>query len=268
MNEVMKATTQRQPLWGGIDDMSKQEKRELLFKEAGDCCMICGCPHNDDRIWSMVRITPGGRSQYVRIDARTIICDDCFRKKGRMSISAYVSTLPFAERWAYWRRIQRGFLKGIISADKKNLLMSDFTLLRRGVKPLPKAKTDKRCSGLYKETNGTCIYCGTPLIPNCATLDHIFPRSLGGTGAKKNLVLSCPDCNNDKGNMPVDEYVLSMTDKRRKAFIHRVRDLARSGTLPVGKARLLLSFEGAHTRHFRFRFFNRLFHVTVTQSKV
>lgn len=268
MDEEKKETAQRQPLWGGIDDLSKLEKRRILFKETGDCCMICGAPKINDSTWSMVRISAGQRSKYVRIDARTIICDDCFRKKGRLSVSAYVSTLPFAGRWSYWCRVWRGYLKGIISVEKKDLLMSDFTLFHRRGKPLPKKRIDRRCSGLYRETNGACIYCGTPLVPNCATLDHIFPRSLGGPGEKNNLVLCCPDCNIEKADMPVDEYVLAMTDKKRKSYVHRIHDLVRHGRMSASKAGMLLCFEGAHTRHFRFRIFRRLFRITVTQSRI
>ena len=63
---------------------------------------------------------------------------------------------------------------------------------------------------------------------------------------------------------------LAMTDKKRKSYIHKGRDLVRHGYMAPGKAGLLLSFENAHPRHFRFRIFRRLFRitVTVTQNKI
>src|SRR5215510_14218433 len=48
--------------------------------------------------------------------------------------------------------------------------------------------------------NGRCEYCLTPQEMTLATfhLDHIIPKSAGGTTAFENLCLSCPLCNQCK----------------------------------------------------------------------
>jgi hypothetical protein len=43
-----------------------------------------------------------------------------------------------------------------------------------------------------------CHYCNSRAKP--LTLDHIVPRSRGGTNDYRNLVAACKRCNQDKGN--------------------------------------------------------------------
>ena len=39
----------------------------------------------------------------------------------------------------------------------------------------------------------------TVLPPNACTVDHVFPKSLGGTLRARNKVLCCLECNQEKG---------------------------------------------------------------------
>lgn len=45
-----------------------------------------------------------------------------------------------------------------------------------------------------------------PSAPAWPTIDHIVPRVRGGTDHEFNLVASCLDCNNTKGNLMPDEW--------------------------------------------------------------
>lgn len=52
--------------------------------------------------------------------------------------------------------------------------------------------------------NWSCSYCGVALIEskvanNAATVDHLVPRSAGGTDDVYNLVACCRVCNAKKG---------------------------------------------------------------------
>ncbi len=57
-----------------------------------------------------------------------------------------------------------------------------------------------------------CQYCGSR---EKLTVDHVVPRSRGGSDAWKNLVAACTACNNKKGNRTPEEARMSL---RRKPF--------------------------------------------------
>lgn len=44
-----------------------------------------------------------------------------------------------------------------------------------------------------------CCFCRRPLTMASATLDHVTPRSEGGGFSKRNLRLSCKNCNQERG---------------------------------------------------------------------
>jgi 5-methylcytosine-specific restriction endonuclease McrA len=50
----------------------------------------------------------------------------------------------------------------------------------------------------------TCIYCGKKNVP--LEVEHIVPKSRGGTDSVTNLTLSCKDCNKKKGDKTAEEF--------------------------------------------------------------
>lgn len=46
----------------------------------------------------------------------------------------------------------------------------------------------------------TCTACGKPLQDADATVDHVVPKSKGGTDADWNLRSLCRKCNSEKGD--------------------------------------------------------------------
>ncbi|BCL82299.1 HNH endonuclease [Ktedonobacteria bacterium brp13] len=59
-------------------------------------------------------------------------------------------------------------------------------------------------SYLLEKFGRRCVYCGEANLP--FELDHVQPRSRGGSDRVANLVLSCHDCNSKKGNQTVAEF--------------------------------------------------------------
>ncbi len=51
---------------------------------------------------------------------------------------------------------------------------------------------------IYYRDNFRCGYCGKTLRDHELTIDHIVPKSLGGTWSWENLVTSCVQCNRAK----------------------------------------------------------------------
>lgn len=53
---------------------------------------------------------------------------------------------------------------------------------------------------IFERDANVCQYCGKKFERGELTLDHIVPRSRGGTGTWENIVLACLDCNIRKGD--------------------------------------------------------------------
>ena len=62
---------------------------------------------------------------------------------------------------------------------------------------------------LYQKQQGLCFWCGRKLIlpvsgnadqrVNTATMDHLIPKSKGGSNRSGNFVVACPGCNRSRG---------------------------------------------------------------------
>jgi len=64
---------------------------------------------------------------------------------------------------------------------------------------------------IYERDLGICFHCGKPVKRNKMTLDHYYPKSLGGTLNCFNLVCSCKTCNRlKKSIVPKDWEVVNI----------------------------------------------------------
>lgn len=69
-----------------------------------------------------------------------------------------------------------------------------------------------RC--LFKRDGQACIYCGTPLTEETATVEHIVPLGQGGPDRMINMALACFECNNGLGNLPAAKKIAYALAKR------------------------------------------------------
>ena len=76
-------------------------------------------------------------------------------------------------------------------------------------------------SYVFHRDGRKCAYCGNARAERYE-LDHVMPKSRGGTDRVSNLVVSCQDCNIAKGNLSVKEF---LSDK--PARLEAVRRLQR-----------------------------------------
>jgi len=78
----------------------------------------------------------------------------------------------------------------------------------------------RRTTGFAKEflkenPNAKCIYCEKSLNEENATTDHIIPICEGGNNTQVNLMVSCFDCNNERGSTNFFDYLKLKNPKYR-----------------------------------------------------
>ncbi len=59
-----------------------------------------------------------------------------------------------------------------------------------------------------------CAYCGAKNLP--LQIEHITPKSQGGSNRFNNLTLACVCCNQKKGNRPIEEFLSNQTEVLKK----------------------------------------------------
>src|SRR5581483_11879662 len=79
---------------------------------------------------------------------------------------------------------------------------------------------------LLRDRN-TCQYCGTLLSSSDLTLDHVVPRSRGGSSTWENLVACCHPCNRRKGNRLPTEAGMKLIREPRSFNLHTSRHIMR-----------------------------------------
>jgi 5-methylcytosine-specific restriction endonuclease McrA len=84
---------------------------------------------------------------------------------------------------------------------------------------------------IYARDKSTCQYCGRRLPRYELNLDHVIPRSLGGTSTWENVVCSCHECNRRKGGRTPEDARMTLlhTPVRPKwtPFMQETFNLAR-----------------------------------------
>lgn len=79
---------------------------------------------------------------------------------------------------------------------------------------------------LLRDRN-TCQYCGILLSSGELTLDHVVPRSRGGSSTWENLVACCHPCNRRKGNHLLTETDMKLLKEPRPFTLHTSRHIMR-----------------------------------------
>lgn len=72
---------------------------------------------------------------------------------------------------------------------------------------------------LAEAQNWRCCWCGCDTVPekgraNSATIEHVIPRSKGGSDDPANYAMSCNGCNQARRNLDAEEFIASGAKKR------------------------------------------------------
>jgi len=83
---------------------------------------------------------------------------------------------------------------------------------------VPKAGVKLNRRNLFARDRNRCQYCGRRFPSGELSLDHVIPRSQGGSNTWDNIVCACVKCNVRKGGRTPDQAGLSLiTPPRRPA---------------------------------------------------
>ena len=74
----------------------------------------------------------------------------------------------------------------------------------------PKTRVRFSRLNIYARDSNTCQYCGRTLPRAELNLDHVIPRSRGGTTSWENVVCSCVPCNLRKGGRTPQEATMRL----------------------------------------------------------
>ena len=74
---------------------------------------------------------------------------------------------------------------------------------------------------LLEKWNRTCAYCGVQDVP--LEVEHIVPKSKGGSNRVSNLALACHRCNQKKGNQDVKDFL-----KRKPELLKKILSQAKA----------------------------------------
>lgn len=72
---------------------------------------------------------------------------------------------------------------------------------------------------LLEKWGRKCAYCGKE--NTCLEVEHIQPKSKGGTDRLSNLTLACHQCNQKKGDRPIEDFLKKNTD-----LLNKIKSLA------------------------------------------
>lgn len=81
---------------------------------------------------------------------------------------------------------------------------------------------------LLEKWGRQCAYCGAEEVP--LEIDHLVPRSRGGTDRVSNLTIACHTCNQEKGNRDVQVFMGSEYLKKQRLKIKRLKKKHRKKT--------------------------------------
>lgn len=115
---------------------------------------------------------------------------------GRLHSPSQSLAIPSVIRLLEYRRIPRQMR----AISRKNILMRDQYI---------------------------CQYCAERFGPGELTLDHVVPRSRGGTNTWENLVACCLRCNNRKGDRLPGEALMALRRQPKPFNLHTSRNLMR-----------------------------------------
>ncbi|WP_323950124.1 HNH endonuclease [Aeromonas caviae] len=67
---------------------------------------------------------------------------------------------------------------------------------------------------VFSMYEGKCAYCGEPIAIGTFHIEHVVPKSSGGTNEYVNLMPSCEGCNRTKRTWSIDDFRIRLAVKQ------------------------------------------------------
>lgn len=90
---------------------------------------------------------------------------------------------------------------------------------------------------LLEKFDRTCAYCGATGVP--LQIEHIQPRSRGGSDRISNLALACQPCNQKKGSRPLNEFLAGKPTRLKKVMAQTKRPLKDAAAVNATRNKLV-----------------------------
>jgi 5-methylcytosine-specific restriction endonuclease McrA len=101
--------------------------------------------------------------------------------------------------WDDWSQLRPDEDERFIQAVRLRLRVPEVIVLA-DYDRLPNAAVSFSRRNIFKRDHWACQYCGCQPASDELTIDHVTPRSHGGTSTWENCVLACIDCNKRKAD--------------------------------------------------------------------
>ncbi len=89
----------------------------------------------------------------------------------------------------------------VLHSTSLSVIAPSVIRLRRYVRVPHRSRVPLTRAALMRRDNYLCAYCGT----KADTIDHVIPRSRGGSHTWENCVASCNKCNHRKADRLIEE---------------------------------------------------------------
>jgi len=191
-------------------------------------CSVCGINHTP-KVWKKVKRKNGGKSLKEVETGRAAVCRKCQHErageKGKHDTDKILNP-------TLWNKVDT-----ILAEVKKLVRIMPITKIRVELTAFNTQKmarpevqgTEYQQGALFgyevkeyllHKYGHECVYCkgtsGDPVLE----IEHVIPKSRGGTDKVSNLVIACEVCNREKGSRTAAEY--GFPNIQKEAAKHRV----------------------------------------------
>ena len=108
---------------------------------------------------------------------------------------------------------------GVVRTSKITIPVPSVIRLTK-YRRMPRLNRAVSRKGIILRDGSTCQYCRLKLPSGSLTMDHVIPKSRGGSSTWENLVASCFRCNNVKGDRTPQEAGLALAKQPRQITVH------------------------------------------------